>query len=124
MEYTLNQLIEQKASVRKEIESLNKQLKDLNARQDDLDWALMKKMDSEGLSRTSNDSFTVSVKEEVMPQVEDWEEVYQVIRDSGDFSLVQRRVSAAAYRELLKLGEQIPGIKPVTVRKINFRTRV
>ena len=124
MEYTLNQLIEQTASVRKEIESLNKQLKDLNARQDDLDWALMKKMDSEGLSRTSNDSFTVSVKEEVMPQVEDWEEVYQVIRDSGDFSLVQRRVSAAAYRELLKLGEQIPGIKPVTVRKINFRTRV
>ena len=123
MEYTLNQLIEQKADVRREIDGLNKQLKELGARQDELDWALIKKMETEGLSRTSNDSFTVSVKEEVMPQVEDWDAVYQLIQSTGDFALVQRRISAGAYREMLKLGEEVPGIKPVAVRKINFRAR-
>lgn len=118
----INELIAQRKKVKDQMTELNNQLKELRAEQDDLDYALMQKMDTEGLSRTANDIATVSISEEVVPDVADWDALYQHIIDTNDFSLIQRRVSSTAYRELLKLGEDVPGLQPREIRRINFRS--
>lgn len=119
---SINQLIEQRAQIKRDSDQLNVQLKDLKAAQDEIDLALMKKMDAEGLSRTANGSFSVSINEDTVPEVLDWDSVYEHVVATRDFSLIQRRISSTAYKELLKLGEGVPGLSPRTIRKINFRS--
>lgn len=118
----INELIAQRKKVKDQMTELNNQLKELRAEQDDLDYALMQKMDTEGLSRTANDIATVSISEEVVPDVVDWDLLYQHVIDTNDFSLIQRRISSTAYRELLKLGEDVPGLQPREIRRVNFRS--
>jgi len=118
----INELIARRSEIKKEMEHLNKVLKDLRQQQDDIDVELMKKMDAEGLTRTANSEASVSINEETVPNVLEWDDLYNHIINTGDFSLIQRRVSSTAYRELLKLGEAVPGVEPRTVRKINFRS--
>lgn len=117
----MNQLIEKRAEVKSSMDALNRELKVLRETQDLLDVLLLKKMDSEGLSRTANGQASVSINEDTVPDVMDWEQLYQHIMETQDFSLIQRRVSSTAYKELLKLGEAVPGLQPRVVRRINFR---
>lgn len=119
---TINELIKTRAEVKQSMDSLNRELKALRETQDQLDVLLLKKMDAEGLSRTANQQASVSINEDTVPDVTDWEELYQHVIATGDFSLIQRRVSSTAYKELLKLGEAVPGLQPRTVRRINFRS--
>lgn len=118
----INELIEKRAEIKHEMDALNGRLKDLTAAKDEIDLALLQKMDTEGLSRTANGSYSVSINEDTVPEVVDWDTLYAHILSTRDFSLIQRRVSSTAYKELLKLGEVIPGLSPRTIRKINFRS--
>ena len=121
-EANINELIEKRAEIKRETELLNVRLKDLKAAQDEIDLALIKKMDAEGLSRTANGDYSVSINEDTVPDVDDWDALYNHIISTRDFSLIQRRVSSTAYKELLKLGEGVPGLSPRTISKINFRS--
>jgi len=122
MTVNINELIERRAEIKRETEQLNNRLKDLKAAQDEIDLALLKKMDAEGLSRTANGDYSVSINEDTVPEVEDWDALYNHVISTRDFSLIQRRISSTAYKELLKLGEGVPGLSPRTIRKINFRS--
>ena len=121
-EANINELIEKRAEIKRETELLNVRLKDLKAAQDEIDLALIKKMDADGLSRTANGDYSVSINEDTVPDFDDWDALYSHIISTRDFSLIQRRVSSTAYKELLKLGEGVPGLSPRTIRKINFRS--
>ena len=121
-ELNINQLIEKRAENKYAMDELNAQLKELRETQNHLDVLLLKKMDAEGLSRTANTQASVSINEDTVPDVIDWEELYQYVTDTRDFSLIQRRVSSTAYKELLKLGESVPGLQPRVVRRINFKS--
>ena len=118
---SVNELINERADVKGRMDGLNKQLKELRAEQDYLDVLLLKKMDAEGVSRTANDAASVSINEDTVPDVTDWDALYEHVTSTQDFSLLQRRVSSTAYKELLKMGEQVPGLSPRSVRRVNFR---
>ena len=120
-EMSVNELINERANVKGQIDQLNKQLKELRAESDYLDVLLLKKMDAEGVSRTANDAASVSINEDTVPNVDDWDALYAHVTNTQDYSLLQRRVSSTAYKELLKMGEQVPGLSPRTVRRVNFR---
>ena len=119
---TIDELIERKKSIKSQMEKLNSELKNLREQENDIDLELLKKLDAEGLKKTANEVASVSIKEETVPDVHDWDALYEHIKQTGDFSLIQRRVSSTAYRELLKLGENVPGLQPREIRRINFRS--
>ena len=104
------------------MEKLNNELKGLREQENGIDLELLKKLDTEGLKKTANEVASVSIKEETVPDVHDWDALYAHIISTGDFYLIQRRVSSTAYRELLKLGENVPGLQPREIRRINFRS--
>lgn len=119
---TMNSIIDERAMIKAQMDGLNKRLKEFREALDQVDRLLLKKMDNEGLSRTANDMASVSINEDIVPDVTNWDALYEHVQETGDFSLIQRRVSSTAYRELLKLGEQVPGLESRTIRRINFRS--
>ena len=118
----INALIDERASLKAMMDGLNKRLKEFRAALDQVDILLLKKLDDEGLNRTANSIASVSINEDTVPDVSDWDALYAHVIATGDFSLIQRRVSSTAYRELLKMGEAVPGLQPRTIRRINFRS--
>ena len=119
---TIDELIDRKKSIKTQMEKLNSELKGLREQENDIDLQLRKKLDAEGLKKTANEVASVSIKEETVPDVHDWDALYEHIKQTGDFSRIQRRISSTAYRELLKLGENVPGLQPREIRRINFRS--
>ena len=118
----INALIDERATLKAQMDGLNKRLKEFRAALDQVDILLLKKLDDEGLNRTANGIASVSINEDTVPDVSDWDALYAHVIATGDFSLIQRRVSSTAYRELLKMGEAVPGLQPRTIRRINFRS--
>lgn len=118
----INELIEARAQVKDAMAGLNSELKELNKTKDDLDYKLLTQLDEQGLSRTANDKASVSINQDTVPEVTDWDAFYAHVLEQQDFSLLQRRVSSTAYKELLKLGEGVPGLQPREIRRINFRS--
>jgi hypothetical protein len=96
----INELIEARAKVKDGIASLNTELKELNKEKDDLDYQLLTKLDEQGLSRTANDKASVSINADTVPEVTDWDAFYAYVLEQQDFSLLQRRISSAAYKEM------------------------
>tara|TARA_R110000822_G_scaffold84801_3_gene198916 strand:- start:131 stop:496 length:366 start_codon:yes stop_codon:yes gene_type:complete len=118
----INELIEARATVKDAIAGLNAELKEVNKTKDELDYQLLTKLDEQGLSRTANDKASVSINADTVPEVTDWDALYAHIMSNQDFTLLQRRVSSTAYKELLKLEQEVPGLQPREIRRINFRT--
>ena len=119
----LNTLLDELASIRGEIKSLQEQEKVLKLRQNDLDSEIIRKMEDQGLDQIANDVCTVSKKIDVVPTVEDWDVVHRHILDTKQFELLQKRMSATAWRELLQMGQAVPGVKATELTKINFRSK-
>ena len=116
----IDNLIRQKLEHREEVEIINKQLKKIKEKDRLLDAILIEKMDAQGLTRTANDMSSVTVKEDSVPEVVDWDVFYEHIQETGEFSLLHRRVSSAAWNESVKI-KDVPGVKATQLRKVNFR---
>ena len=118
----INQLIESRSDIKQQMEDLNSQLNLLKTEKEELDFQLICKLDEQGLSRTANDKASVSINQVTVPDVTDWDVLHAHIIKTADFGLLQRRVSSTAYKEVLKLGEQVPGVQPRELRRINFKS--
>ena len=123
MEPNLDDLMNSLADMREAISSTEEGLKTLKQKKNDLEAQLIAKMEDQGIDRTGNERCSVSLKTETVPTVEDWDEVYKHILSTEQFELLHRRMSASAYRELLSLDMELPGVKPTDVVRINYRSR-
>ncbi len=114
-------LIEQAHQLREHIRA---EEKELNLRKDELKQLsldIMHKMDEVGVDRLGGRTANVSIAEQEVPTVKDWDAVYDYIKSQDAFYLLQKRMSAAAFRELLAMGQTIPGVEIYKDRKLNLR---
>ena len=117
----LDELMNALVTTRTEIRSLQQEEKALKVHQNDLESEIMWKMEEQGLDQIANDKCTNSKKKEVVPTVEDWDVLHQHIIETNRFELLQKRMSATAYRELLQMEMSVPGVKATELTKINYR---
>lgn len=110
------------AQIKLDKDNINQQLKVLNAQKDALEKKLMELMGAAGLQRASNGVATVSIGEEQVYNATNWDAVYEHIQSTGDFSILHRRLSNAAIREIEATGGDVPGTEAVTLQKVNFRS--
>ena len=122
-ETNLDELMDDLAMTREEIRALQEKEKSLRLRRNDLESEIMWKMEEQGLHQIANDVCTISKKKEIVPTVEDWDVLHQHILDTKQFELLQKRMSATAFRELLQMGTPVPGVKATELTKINFRSK-
>ena len=108
---------------RQQLKTLQAQEKTLKDTQNYLEAEIAADMAKQGLTQTGNDVCTISLKTETVPTVEDWDVLHQHISDTGRFELLQKRMSATAYRELLAMAQAVPGVRSTELTKVNFRSK-
>lgn len=119
----IDELLTNLYEVRTKISELQTEEKTYKRMKEDLESELLVQLERQGIDRVSNKLCTVSVKKETVPTVEQWDDLYKHIVQTNQFELLQKRMSATAYRELLQLGEQVPGVVSTELTKVNFRSK-
>jgi hypothetical protein len=119
----IDELLTNLYEVRTKISKLQTEEKTYKRMKEDLESELLVQLEQQGIDRVSNKLCTVSVKKETVPTVEQWDDLYKHIVQTNQFELLQKRMSATAYRELLQLGEQVPGVVSTELTKVNFRSK-
>lgn len=97
---TIGQLLDQLAKQRKIKADLDAKVKDVEGEINALKLEILNAMQNAGMTKASGKSLTVSIKQDVVPNVTDWDALYTFIKKNNYFHLLQRRVSTAAWREL------------------------
>tara|TARA_R110002020_G_scaffold403292_1_gene613385 strand:- start:444 stop:833 length:390 start_codon:yes stop_codon:yes gene_type:complete len=123
MEGTFDTLLKDLTEVRTALKKHQEKERELKSWRDDLESQVVARLKEQGLSSGANEVCTVSIKEEIVPTVEDWDLVQKYVRDTGQFELFQKRLSATAYRELLSMNHPVPGVKPHELTRLNFRSK-
>ena len=88
-----------------------------------LEEELLTRLDDQGMLKATVGAGTATITETIVPNVVDWDAVYEHIGKTGDFYLLQKRPAAAAFRELQASGQEIPGIEPFNKRTISLRKK-
>ena len=114
-------IIAKMVEARDERRRISERDKELIAEMRSLEMELLVRLDEQGMKKASTDDGTASITETVLPNVTDWDAVYEHIKETGDFYLLQKRPAAAAFRELHDSGEVIPGMEAYTKRSISLR---
>jgi hypothetical protein len=119
---TLGELISVREHLRDHKRTLNEELKNVDAQLYENESTLLDALDSAGLEHAKVDGVAVSISEQTMPNVENWDAFYAFIKENDAFYMLQRRVSTGPYREMLQMEQAVPGVEPYTQRKVNMRS--
>ena len=102
---------------------LTKQVKVLTESMEGLEISILEALDADETTQSRGRTASATVTEQIVPSVTDWDAFYEWVKDTDSFYMLQRRVNAKPYEELLKsTGECIPGTEPFTKRTISLRS--
>ena len=118
---TLGELGQLAYSVREDKRELEKEIKALAQRFNEIKVVIYARMFEEGLDKTSVDGISMSRSDQEVPAVQDWDAVDHYIVENQMPSLLQRRISSALWNEMREAGIEVPGIDVVTKLDVNIR---
>lgn len=76
----------------------------------------LSKQDSTGIA---GQLARVQIKPEVVPIVEDWPKFYNYVKKTGEFELLQKRLSRQAVEERWEAKRTVPGIGRLNAKKVS-----
>ena len=114
-------LIDRLYDLRSEKSELNAKISVLDEEIVVLKGLLMDRLDDEETIKACGKNASVTITSQTVPNVTDWDAVHQYIVDNNACYLLEKRLSAAPYREMLAAGEPIPGTEPFEKREISLR---
>lgn len=121
VEITLADLANQRDVLRDRKRELEAEVKSIDKALAENELLIIEKLDGMGVNKFAVGKLSFSISENIVGNVEDWDQVYAYIKDNNAFHLVQRRLANAAYKEMLDGGDELPGVAPFTKRSLNFR---
>lgn len=119
-EKKLGELIDDLFKTRTDRLALDKQVKALKSTETELREQILTKLDEQGMAKGSGLTATCGINTSIEPVCADWEKIHEYIRTENRFDLVQKRLSAPAWRGLLEDGIQVPGTEQMTVRDLSL----
>lgn len=117
----LDDLAQQRFELRERKRALNNEIAEIDRELDENEIQILEVADALGMKRFAVGKLTFSVSENVVGSVEDWDKVYEYIKENDAFYLLQRRLANAAFKEMLDDGNDLPGVVPFVKRSINMR---
>lgn len=125
-EISLGKQIDKLAKLRQDKVGLDAKLKDVEAQINTLKGEILANLQNAGMQKASSKTLTVSIKQDVVPEVTDWDAFYAFIKKSNSFHLLQRRVSSPAWRELHEQlaakKKEVPGTVPFVKVDLSITT--
>jgi ribonuclease HII len=99
------------------------QIKELTSEIDEIKFELIGRFQSDGTEVTATAKATASITETTVPNVTNWDQYYEFIKQEDAFYLLEKRPSTAAWRELHNSGQTPPGTAAFVKYDINLRKR-
>lgn len=116
-------LIDNVWALREAKRKLEKEVEEISGKITEAENIIIDRLDKEKTDRAASSRASVSISENVVPQVDDWETfMKEVVIKKGLTHLVERRASVTGCREVWEQGGALPGLKPFIKRKLNLRT--
>jgi hypothetical protein len=97
-----------------------KEIDEMKAKEMEFRQIIIGMLETAGLAKASGFAATAGIKTTVEPLVTDWDPVFDYIRKENKFELIQKRISAPAWRELKESGILVPGTEPNEVVDISL----
>jgi len=92
----------------------------LSAEETALKDAVIDRLPTSDLTGASGKVGRVTVIQDEVPQVEDWDAFYKYMMKKKAFEMLQRRLSTKAVEERLSAGEKVPGVKMFKFKKVSI----
>jgi hypothetical protein len=92
---------------------IEKRVKELKEQEVSMRNEIFELLASMGLTKASGALATCGIKVTNVPLVEDWDTLWGYIQQTGEFDLVQKRISVTAWRARFDDGVTIPGVSKV-----------
>jgi len=119
----MHEMIAEKKALHVDKDMLEKELNAVKAHIYEIDEQLMGAMDDAGLMQIADDAMTVYISEMIVPTVSDWDAAHAWIVENNAMHMMERRMSARAWRESEESGIHIPGTEPFTKRSVKRRAK-
>lgn len=107
--------------LREKKRKLEASIKDLEGQAALIEERLMESMDQSGIEKMTGSKASVSISTTTVANVEDWDAFLAWIYKTKNGHLLQRRVSDAAWREMVEIKKVVPGTQPFTKKRLNLR---
>jgi len=105
----INDLINMYVETKALKESLNEQVKECNETMAKIQADIMEQMANAGITKAASDKASCTMREVTHPAIEDWDAFYKHVAATGQFELLHKRLSSAAFKERWEAGEVVPG---------------
>jgi hypothetical protein len=99
---------------------MQKDIDAMKAQELELRQTIIGLLENAGLAKASGHAATAGITMKIEPLVTDWDPVFEYIRKENKFELIQKRISAPAWRELKETGILVPGTEENTVIDISL----
>lgn len=116
--------VDEYADIRQRRLALEKDVEKLKEEESALKATLLEALVKTGAGGLGGKRFRVTHKVKSVPQVQDWDAFYSHIRETGEFELLQRRVSSTAVSERWEAGEAVSGVVRVLVDDLSFPSKL
>lgn len=97
----------------------DKKAADLKEYEEGLKTTIIAKFREEEINALGADNGLVKMSTLIEPVADNWPAVYKHVQETGDFSLLHRRLATAAVKEQWEAGVVIPGVGKTTIYKLS-----
>lgn len=125
---TLGTLADRIWTLKESKKAADKVVKEIEADITAIEEQIFEALDAQDSRKAEGKLASISINSSIQATTEDWDKFIRFVAagkrsdKAAYLHLVQRRVSVEAYRELLTLGIDVPGIKPFSKRSISVTT--
>jgi len=100
--------------------ALQKQVDELAARETQLKDHIINTLPKSEATGAAGKLARVTVVNDYVPQVEDWDALYKYINRTKSFELLNKALSRSAATERLEAGKTIPGVAKMAIVKVSI----
>lgn len=119
----LQYLLDEYEKTQAKIDEINSQKKAFEEDLSQLESNIQRLMADSGIEKAGTDTLSVWVSHEMAPKAIDWEAIFDWVEKTGNRQLIQRRISATAYKELVSSGVVPAGTEQSCFDKLKFRRK-
>lgn len=119
----INDLINMYVDAKALKESLNEQVKECNEKMAKIQADIMEQMATAGITKAASDKASCTMRQVTHPAIEDWDAFYKHVAATGQFELLHKRLSSAAFKERWEAGEVVPGTSSTTLWELSVVRR-
>jgi hypothetical protein len=126
-EPTLGSMIDNLNDLREQKRDLAAKIKVIEAAFDTLQAQIIERLDKEETRKGEGKKASASITEVIVGQFDPddpaaRDKLHAYIKKTGYWQLLENRISATAFREILELKGKVPGLVPFTKRNLNLRS--